>query len=68
MKTPKTNSQEQRQRARKQGRYVKLPTCPCCGERRAVEPAYSKADGGTLRDDSQWAGQYICNPCITKES
>jgi hypothetical protein len=67
MKT-KTNQQEQRQRARSHGRYAKLPTCPCCGERRAVEPAYPVAEGGPLRNESKWAGQFICTLCIKKES
>lgn len=60
--------QEQRQVTRKNGRYAKMPPCPRCGKRRALEPAYTKPEGGQVRPDSPWKGLFICLACIKKES
>lgn len=60
--------QEQRQTVRDRGRYAKMTPCPRCGKRRALEPAYTVRDGGTVRDDSPWGGSFICRACIKQES
>ncbi len=60
--------QDQRQVARKHGRYTNMAPCPCCGKRKALEPAYTTKDGGTVNPVSQWAGQFICMGCIQRES
>jgi hypothetical protein len=65
MSTPR---QDQRQRARQAGRYAPMATCPRCGKRRALEPAYTKSEGGTVRDGSPWAGQILCPLCIRQEA
>lgn len=61
---PKTESQEQRGRTRKGGQFSQMDPCPCCGKRRALEPAYTVADGGRVRDDFTFAGSYVCLKCI----
>lgn len=67
MTKPKTEQQEQRNRARKGGQYAKMDPCPRCGKRRAVGPAYRKDEGGDVRNDSAWAGLFICDPCLKEE-
>jgi len=61
---PKSLSQEQRSQTRKAGRFVSMDACPCCGKRRALEPAYSVSDGGRVRDDFEFAGTHVCLKCI----
>ncbi|WNM70175.1 hypothetical protein [Myxococcus phage Mx1] len=56
--------EEARQAARRQGRYVKMPECPRCKKRGALEPAYSRADGGVVPNDSPWAGSCVCTACL----
>ena len=62
-------SNENRQATRdKEGRYSKMKPCPRCGKRRTLEPAYSKSEGGQVKDTSAWVGHFICSPCIKQES
>ena len=62
-----TNEQRQATRGR-DGRYVNMPTCPRCGKRKTLEPAYPKSAGGQVAEDSVWCGLFICAQCIKKES
>ena len=60
---------EQRQTTRgRDGRYKDRPACPRCGRRRSLEPAYSRSEGGPVRDDSEWGGLFLCPACIKQEA
>lgn len=47
---------QQRQGARVAGRYAQMDECPRCHKRKALEPAYTVDDGGTVSNKSKWKG------------
>ena len=59
-----SDAQDKRQEARSGGRYTKMPTCPMCKKRRAVEPAYPVSAGGRMPEGHPFANEHVCNECI----
>ncbi len=60
---------EQRQASRgPDGRYSNMTACPRCGKRKLLEPAYTTDEGGVVSPRSKWAGGFICESCIRRES
>lgn len=67
VRKPSSSAQDQRQVARRRGKYSKMDPCPRCGRHAALGPAYSHSESGPVRDDSPWRGQFICARCLTEE-